>query len=295
MLKTAQHITLKDQRRIGFAEYGTSKGYPIVYCHGSQSSRLEMHYDHSFAKKNNLRILAIDRPGHGLSDMNSEGSILDFARDVKQVTEHLNIEQFSVAGMSAGAPFALGIAYLYPKNVCKLGIISGFAPFSKQSKKPLTKEVKFLLNIAKSAPFILRLLLKIQTKNIKKNPRKSLQNFTKSMSKPDQKVLQNDAVIAVIRTMFQEAFRKGSAGVAHEICNLLVYDWRFKINEIEVPVHYWQGEQDNNVPFQWAQLMHKQTKNGTLTSFANEGHLLIFKHAEEIFRNLKPEHEEKSK
>lgn len=290
MLKTAQHIILKDERRLGFAEYGTPEGSPIVYCHGSQSSRLEMHYDHSFAEKNNLRILAVDRPGHGLSDMNSEGSILDFARDVKQVTEHLNIDTFSVAGMSAGAPFALGIAYLYPKNVCKAGIISGFAPFSKQNKKHLTKEVKFLLNVAKSAPYLLCLLLKTQTKSIKKNPLKSLQNFTKSMSKPDQKVLQNDAVIAVMGTMFQEAFRNGSAGVAHEICKLLLNDWGFKINEIKVPVHFWQGEQDKNVPFEWAQYMYKQTKNGTLTSFSDEGHLIIFKHAEEIFRNLKHEY-----
>ena len=290
MLKTTQVVILRDQRKLGFAEYGTPKGYPIVYCHGSQSSRLEMHYDHSFAKKNNLRILAIERPGHGLSDMNSEGSILDFARDVKQVTEQLHIDTFSVAGMSAGAPFALGIAYLYPKNVHKAAIISGFAPFSKQNKKYLTKEVKLLLNVAKSAPFILRLLLKTQTKSIKKNPRKSLQNFTKSMSKPDQKVLQNDAIRGVMETMFQEAFRNGSTGVAHEICKLLLYDWGFKLNEIQVPVHFWQGEQDNNVPFEWAQLMHKQTKNGTLTSFANEGHLIIFKHAEEIFRNLKDEH-----
>ena len=290
MIKTTQVVILKDQRRLGFAEYGTPEGYPIVYCHGSQSSRLEMHYDQSFAEKNNLRILAIDRPGHGLSDMNYDGSILDFARDVKQVTEQLNIETFSVAGMSAGAPFALGIEYLYPKNVYKTAIISGFAPFSKQSKKHLTKEVKLLLNMAKSVPFILRVLLKTQTNSIKKKPRKSLQNFTKSMSKPDQKVLQNDAVIGVMETMFQEAFRNGSTGVAHEICNLLLYDWGFKINEIQVPVHFLQGEQDKNVPFEWAQLMHKQTKNGTLRSFANEGHLIIFKHAEEIFRNLKREH-----
>ena len=144
--------------------------------------------------------------------------------------------------------------------------------------------------MAKSVPFILRVLLKTQTNSIKKKPRKSLQNFTKSMSKPDQKVLQNDAVIGVMETMFQEAFRNGSTGVAHEICNLLLYDWGFKINEIQVPVHFLQGEQDKNVPFEWAQLMHKQTKNGTLRSFANEGHLIIFKHAEEIFRNLKREH-----
>jgi hypothetical protein len=52
---TAQQLTLKDDRKLGFAEYGTPRGYLIVYIHGSQSSRLEMHYDVLFANQNDLR------------------------------------------------------------------------------------------------------------------------------------------------------------------------------------------------------------------------------------------------
>ena len=115
MNKVNQQIILEDKRKLGFAEYGNSKEYPIIYCHGSQSSRLEMHYDIYFAIKNDLRIITIDRPGHGLSDFNPNGSILEFARDVKELIDYLGIKKFSVVGMSAGAPFALGIAYLFPE------------------------------------------------------------------------------------------------------------------------------------------------------------------------------------
>jgi pimeloyl-ACP methyl ester carboxylesterase len=285
--KIDQHLILNNGRKLGFAEYGNLEGYPIIYCHGSQSSRLEMHFDLAFAIENDLRIITVDRPGHGISDFNSTGSILGFARDVKQLTGHLNIDVFSVAGMSAGAPFALGIAYLFPENVYKSSIISGFAPFNKESKRHLSKEVKMMLNLAKSFPFLLKILLRLQVKQLNKNPKKALKGFLKIMGQPDQEILKNDSVMEVIENMFTEAFRSGSKGVAYEISNLLVREWGFKLDEVRVPVVFWQGEKDNNVPFEWAELMNNEIHNSKLKKYPKEGHLIIFQYAEEIFKDLK--------
>jgi pimeloyl-ACP methyl ester carboxylesterase len=285
--KIDQHLILNNGRKLGFAEYGNLEGYPIIYCHGSQSSRLEMHFDLAFAIENDLRIITVDRPGHGISDFNSTGSILGFARDVKQLTDHLNIDMFSVAGMSAGAPFALGIAYLFPENVYKSSIISGFAPFNKESKRHLSKEVKMMLNLAKSFPFLLKILLRLQVKQLNKNPKKALKGFLKIMGQPDQEILKNDSVMEVIENMFTEAFRSGSKGVAYEISNLLVREWGFKLDEVRVPVVFWQGERDNNVPFEWAELMNNEIHNSKLKKYPKEGHLIIFQYAEEIFKDLK--------
>lgn len=276
---------------MGFAEYGDSRGFPIVYCHGSQSSRLEMHYNLSFAFKANLRLISVDRPGHGLSDFDSTGSILSFARDVKELTDYLNIHKFSVAGMSAGSLFALGISYLFPTRIYKTAIISGFAPFNKNSKKYLSKEVKVMLNLAKHLPFLLRALLRLQSKQIAQNPKKAVKGFLKIMSAPDQIILKNDSVMQVIENMFIEAFANGSQGVAHEISKILVQNWNFELSEVQVPVIFWQGQQDNNVPSEWADLMAEKIKNSDLRKHPHEGHLLIFNHAEEIFTQLKhPKH-----
>lgn len=283
MNKTNQQITLKDNRNLGFAEFGTEEGHPVVYCHGSQSSRLEMHYDVSFATKNELRIITIDRPGHGLSDFNLTGSILGFANDVMQLMEHLGITKFSVVGMSAGSPFALALAYSFPNNVSNCSIISGFAPFTKESKQYLSKEVKTMLGLAKSMPFLLKVMLKIQRKQLAKNPKKALAGFLKIMSSPDQEVLKNESVMSVIESMFTEAFRNGSEGVAYEISKLLVRDWKFNLSEIKVPVTFWQGKEDNNVPYQWAELMSKEVSNSELKLIDNEGHLIIFNHVQAIF------------
>ncbi|MFY7670410.1 alpha/beta fold hydrolase [Tenacibaculum sp. MEBiC06402] len=285
---TNQSITLKDKRLLGFAEYGNPNGYPIIYCHGSQSSRLEMHYDLSFVIKNNLKIITIDRPGHGLSEFNPNGSILNFAKDVKQLIDFLQIEQFSVVGMSAGAPFALGISYLYPDRIYKVAIISGFIPLNKGSKKYLSKEVKSLLLIAELFPFALKLALKIQYKKITKSPKLALESFIKIMSESDKKLLENDLVIKLLENTFKEAFRNGSKGVAFEISKILVKDWNFELSKIQVPVTIWHGEKDNNVPVKWAELLKDEINEARLKLYPHKGHLLIFEFTEEIFSNLKP-------
>ncbi len=287
MNRINQNIILKDGRKLGFAEYGKVNGYPIIYCHGSQSSRLEIHYDHSFAIENDLRIIIIDRPGHGISDFNPNGSILEFARDAKQLIAHLEIDKLSVAGMSAGSPFALGMSYLLPENIYKTSIISGFAPYNQEITKYLSSEVKIMLYLAKTFPILFKVLIKIQAKQIIHKPKKILNGFLRIMSEPDQKTLKNQLVINTIESMFKEAFRNGSKGVAYEISNLLVRNWEFDLNEIQVPVTFWQGKKDNNVPFEWAQYMSHKIKGANLKIFPEKGHLLIFEHAKEIFKDLK--------
>jgi len=34
-------IKLKDGRTLGYAEYGSQQGKPIIYCHGSPGSHLD--------------------------------------------------------------------------------------------------------------------------------------------------------------------------------------------------------------------------------------------------------------
>ena len=107
------------------------------------------------------------------------------------------------------------------------------------------------------------------------------------MSEPDKKILKNPLVIEVLQNMFTEAYRNGSKGVAHEISKILVKDWGFEYNHTQVPVSFWQGEKDTNVPIQWAEFMTNQIEQSSLKTYPNRGHLLIFDRAEDIFSSLK--------
>jgi pimeloyl-ACP methyl ester carboxylesterase len=68
-LNTESHIVLPDGRRLAYAEFGAHGGRPVLYFHGSPSSRLEpLLVGDKVWTRHGLRVIAPDRPGMGLSD-----------------------------------------------------------------------------------------------------------------------------------------------------------------------------------------------------------------------------------
>ena len=70
MTKLNQQITLPDGRKLGFNEYGPANGTPLFYFHGSPSARIEFNLfgSETLLESLNIRMIAPDRPGSGLSD-----------------------------------------------------------------------------------------------------------------------------------------------------------------------------------------------------------------------------------
>jgi hypothetical protein len=75
---TDKTIVLSDSRILGYAEYGVSNGYPILYFHGGQESRLSSIFMDSTARKLNVRLISPDRPGIGLSTFQADRIFLDW-------------------------------------------------------------------------------------------------------------------------------------------------------------------------------------------------------------------------
>ena len=87
--------------------------------------------------------------------------------------------------------------------------------------------------------------------------------------------------------MFREAFKKGSRGVAHEISRVLVRDWGFELSDIQSQTLIWHGYEDTNVPVNWSMFFRAWIPNSDLRIIKNEGHLILFKYASEVFMALK--------
>ena len=112
-----QTIVLKDERRLGFAEYGDASGKAVLHFNGSGGSRLEHPSDLSILTDLGIRLISTDRPGHGISDPQPGRKLLDWPDDVGQLADHMGIDKFYVMGWSAGGPHALACAYRLPDRV----------------------------------------------------------------------------------------------------------------------------------------------------------------------------------
>ena len=93
-----QQIKLRDGRMLGFSEYGVSDGKPIFYFHGGPGSRLDWPslIPDGVAVDLNARVIAVDRPGHGLSDFYRDRKLLDWPDDVVELADALDLDRFAV-------------------------------------------------------------------------------------------------------------------------------------------------------------------------------------------------------
>ena len=66
--KENQVLELKDGRKLGYAESGDLSGKPIFHFHGHPGSRIEIRVFGQKLKQHGVHVIAIDRPGLGLSD-----------------------------------------------------------------------------------------------------------------------------------------------------------------------------------------------------------------------------------
>ncbi|KAK1919442.1 hypothetical protein P3342_013181 [Pyrenophora teres f. teres] len=108
MYQEHESMLLEDGRTFSYAIYGSPMPrQTIVYLHGFPSSRFEGKLWHSSCATRNVRLIAPDRPGHGISSFQVKRRILDFPSDVLALTEHLKIHQFYILGLSGGAPYVL--------------------------------------------------------------------------------------------------------------------------------------------------------------------------------------------
>jgi len=67
---------------LGYAEYGAAEGKPVFFFHGAPSSRLLAQPFHEPAIRLDVRLIAADRPGMGLSDFQAGRKMLDWPDDV---------------------------------------------------------------------------------------------------------------------------------------------------------------------------------------------------------------------
>ncbi len=275
-LPTDKTIRLRDDRMLGYAEYGTPDGIPLFYFHGHPGSRYEARFLERPAEQSGVRLIGIDRPGLGLSTYNAGRRLLDWPEDVCELADHLAIERFAVAGFSGGGPYALACAYKIPQRLTTCGVIAGVGRLS-----PL------LANLSQWLPWIILPMTKRYFRD-EEQARQSLNRFGEKWVEPDQESLKQVGVTELMAASLVEALRPGTRGAAYDGA-LLGRAWGFKLEEIAFPeIYLWHGGFDKEVPLPVGQAMAERFQQCQVTFYPEDGHIsLIVNHAAEIVTALK--------
>lgn len=289
-IKTSKTIILSDGRVLGYAESGDLEGMPLFLFHGLNSSRLEVNIVHEKMKKNGIRLIAIDRPGMGLSTFQYNRTILDFVDDVSALADALHIDKFSIIGVSAGTAYVLATLHKIPERIQFCGLISALAPVDEVDNKSMSKANRAFISLSNILPWFTKPLFWFLQGRLSKRDKDAdqfLNNIMLSLDDVDKKLIKDKDAKNMLLASFREAYREGAKGVAYDAKITFTKPWGFKLEEIDYPIHLWHGEKDKGVPLPMVKQMVKKLKNATLKTYKNEGHLsIIFHEIDEIIEDF---------
>ncbi|MEE9278320.1 MAG: alpha/beta hydrolase, partial [Dehalococcoidia bacterium] len=193
-ITTNNTLRLQDGRQLGYADYGDASGKPIFFFHGTPGSRLSGLLPGVVAGPLGARVIAIDRPGYGLSDFKSGRTIGDWPRDVTELADALGFERFAVLGFSGGGPYAAVCAHQIPQRLTQVGIVSGIGPLDARSARASsTRMQRFRFWGARHLPRLVRLAVWWSLRGVKRSPERFFAAWAASVSDYDRSVLARPA------------------------------------------------------------------------------------------------------
>jgi pimeloyl-ACP methyl ester carboxylesterase len=264
-------IRLADGRRLGFAQYGDPQGAPIFSFHGGLSSRLDAAFAAPLCAARGVRLISVDRPGIGLSDLQPGRALLDWPDDVHQLAAAIALERFAVFGWSAGGPYALACAYALPRLVTRVGIAGGMRPIDRPgAARDLGLRLdRILFALARRSPRAAALLLGA----VRASPPRLLRwGLLRELPAADRRVLATLSVSEATAFVY-EAFRSGVRGTVEDY-RVLGEPWSFDLEAIASEVLLWHGEQDHLVPLAHATYLKDHLWHARLILVPRRGHFL---------------------
>ncbi len=286
-------IQLSDGRTLAYLDTGDPEGRPVFYFHGGPGSRLEGLLFDGLNQQLGIRMIAPDRPGHGLSDFQQDRTYLDWPNDVSELADQLGMDRFAVLGWSSGGPYAAAVAHGIPQRLTVAAIVAGEAPYASDDlpDSALTADAfsgsrinKLLIFSARHGPWLMRALFRMMRLLLFRDPAGLAESSADAnMSAKDKRFFARREYSAVML----EAFRQGAEGTAHDF-TIERLDWPFELEEIHAPtVLVVHGEEDFGVHPGIADYVCTRIPScDEPMVYPDEGHSVVYHRYEEIIQAM---------
>jgi pimeloyl-ACP methyl ester carboxylesterase len=196
------------------------------------------------AQEFGVRVVAPDRPGFGASTPKPGRSIVDWVRDLDELTDHLQLGSYRLLAISGGSPYALAVAWIHAERVPHLGLLSVICPLDVPGvTRDANPPVRFTFWAARRASILLGPMGRAMARVTLKNPDKAAERLIGVRPPADREIIRRPEVMAVLRENLPNQFKE-PASVALEMANA-ARPWGFDLEDVTVPTTIWQGGLDD--------------------------------------------------
>lgn len=282
-----ESIVLRDGRVLAYARYGAPAGVPVFYFHGWPGSRVEARLFDVIARRDGIRLIAIDRPGYGGSDFEPERTLLDWPEDVAALADALGIDRFGVLGVSGGGPYVAATTVRLRDRLHCACIVCGLGPLDEEAAlEGMLAHNRLGLLAARRAPWLAVPILSMVAPIARRAPGRLVDRLVRRATKPDQRFFENPEHRAAFQDTFREAFRQGSRGPAWDV-RLYARPWGFDLADVGVAVDLWHGGDDVVVPIAMGRVVAQRMPLSRPRFHDADGHFsVVADRVEDIFRTL---------
>jgi len=241
-------IHLFEGRKINYND--TGKGFPIVLLHGYlESSEVWNGFEEKLASE--FRVISVDLPGHGKSDVIGETHTMELmASVVKDLIDTLKLPKVFIVGHSLGGYVTLAFLEYFP------GHLSGYSLFHSQpfpdTPEAIEKRVREIVIVKAGKKHLM------YPDNVTRMFASSnLDTFSEALqrSKDIASLIPGEGIIAVLNGMIQRPSRLSF------------------MEEGKVPCLWILGSMDNYIPCEAIQKRVKLPGNAKVMVLEQSGHM----------------------
>lgn len=285
-LQTELTVVLPDGRRLGYAEYGDPHGRPVIGLHGTPGSRRMFAIAHMAALRLNIRLLAPERPGFGISCYQRGRNLASYSADIGHFADALAIERFAVAGVSGGGPYAAACAAFLGDRVTALGLVSPVGPMAgPDAPAGIGLGHAAAFRYGPRVPPLIAGVFGLGRLAFLYAP-SLIFGFLLSRAAPaDWAILSRPEVRRNLIAGVAEGCRPGIRGALQEM-RLFSRPWNVPFERIACPTFLWQGLGDRNVPVAAALRLGELIPNCHTRTIERAGHYWIFDNIERVLETL---------
>jgi pimeloyl-ACP methyl ester carboxylesterase len=283
-------LRLPDGRSLAFDDVGDRAGSVVVYLHGTPDSRLARHPDDSVTAAAGVRLLSVDRPGSGDSDLHPEGTLCTVGHDLALLLDELEVPSAILLGWSAGALFALGAATVLGGRVRALGLVGPVPPVEAYDDPALVAALgpgrcAFATLARELEP---EQLAREVVPHLVPDPLTagSAREHVLEMAgeRGRQELASVPGALEALVAALHASVAGGSDGLAHDIAVQL--EPGLDLSSIEVPVRTFHGTEDPVSPPEVGAWLVARLPNAVLDRSPGAGHHLLFPRWRGILRAL---------
>jgi pimeloyl-ACP methyl ester carboxylesterase len=290
LVEAPRLVRLPDGRALALDDVGDPAGVPVVYLHGTPDSRLARHPDDDIATASGVRLIAVDRPGAGQSDLHPAGTLASFGHDLGDLLDDLGIARAALLGWSAGGLCALAAASVLGERVLTVGLVGTVPPVEAYDDPALVAalgparrtfvELAVELTPAELAAEMVPYLVPNPL-----TPEVALAHVLESAGERGRAELAAVPGAAErLADALAEAVRGGHGGVAHDLA--LQLEQGVELTAVTSPVRSFHGSEDGVSPPEVGAWLATHLPHAVLDLVPEAGHHVIFPRWRGILRAM---------